>query len=75
MKFNNIQSEYFDLAREKGVNFVISKQKETALMADGYSELIAKIIVDKDKCEIAHALASQPELSMDIKIYTIFNSN
>ena len=76
LKLNNtIQPEYFDLAREKGMKFAIEEQKKTVFMADGYSELIAKTIVSKDKYEIAHALASQSELSMDIKIYTIFCSN
>lgn len=76
LKLNNtIQPEYFDLAREKGMNFAVEEQNKIILIADGYSELITKIIIDKDKYRIAHALASQPELSMDIKIYTIFCSN
>lgn len=76
LKLNNtIQPEYFDLAREKGMKFAVEEQNKIILIADGYSELIAKTIVSKDKYGIAHALASQSELSMDIKIYTIFCSN
>lgn len=76
LKLNNtIQPEYFDLAREKGMKFAVEEQNKIILIADGYSELITKIIIDKDKYRIAHALASQSELSMDIKIYTIFCSN
>lgn len=40
----------------------------------GYSSTFAQHIVNSDKFNIAEAVGSQPDLSMDMKVWTIFNT-
>lgn len=43
------------------------------LVEVGYSETFAKIIATDDKFDIAYAVGTQEDLSMDMKVWTIYN--
>lgn len=61
------------MALEHDIDYVRKYKKNQELIILGYSELMAKYIAkDSDKHERAVALASQPGLSMDVKILAIF---
>ena len=42
------------------------------LIQDGYSEIFARYLISNDKFEVAHAVATQKDLSMDMKAMIIF---
>ena len=76
--FDSIKCKYFisdkykHVAIEQSIKQAIVNSKLDTLVEDGYSEAVASIIIQKEKFSIAHAVASQKELSMDVKILTIF---
>ena len=44
------------------------------LIQDGYSESFARYLVYHSKFDVAHAVGTQKDLSMDMKVMTIFNA-
>lgn len=50
---------------------VVKNRRKKELVALGYSELLSAYFADNGKYEIAKAVASQPELSMEMKILAI----
>lgn len=64
--------KYKKIAIEISPENAKAEYHKDALIEDGYCELISQIIVNKGKFDLAHALAQQKELSMDIRIATIF---
>lgn len=63
-------------AMEAGINVVRHEIKIDELVAAKYSEAMAKYIIEKlGKYDVAKVLASQPGLSMDAKVITLFAKN
>lgn len=60
------------LALSVGVDQVIAVRARRELVTLGYSETFAGYLIDIGKYEIAKVAASQPELSMDMKVLMIF---
>lgn len=44
------------------------------LIQDGYSESFARYLIYHSKFDVAHAVGTQKDLSMDMKVMTIFNA-
>ena len=70
----NLSEEYKLMAIKYGVDYALHYHQASILIEDGYSEAFAHFIANKGKFEIAHTVASQKDLSMDIKVLTIFYS-
>ena len=68
----DLPEKYKKIAIESSCDEARHEYETDTLIEDGYAELISQIIVNKQKFTLAHALAQQKELSMDIKIATIF---
>ena len=45
------------------------------LSQDGYSATFAHYLIYHDKFNVAHAVGTQKDLSMDMKVMTIYNTN
>lgn len=69
---NNLPEKYKKLAIDVSIDYAIEQYKINTLIEDGYSEPFAVYINKIDKFEKAHALGSQNDLSMDIKVLSIF---
>lgn len=71
-------SDWSDDDKRLIIDVGISKARLTAnarkLVEVGYSETFAKAIVMNDKFDIAYAVGTQEDLSMDMKVWTIYNS-
>lgn len=65
--------EHKKLALALNINAAQDKITEDELVALGYSRPFASIITQKCRTSIAKAVASQPELSMDMKALMILN--
>lgn len=70
----NLPENYKKLAIDVSINHAIGQYKINTLIEDGYSEPFAVYINKIDKFEKAHALGSQNDLSMDIKVLSIFTN-
>jgi hypothetical protein len=72
----NWADEYKQLAMEIGLSAASLQRKVDILTKLGYSETFARAISGSNNkvFEIAEAVGSQPDLSMDMKVWTIFNS-
>ena len=68
----DLPEKYKKIAIESSCDEARHEYETDTLIEDGYAELISQIIVNKQRFTLAHALAQQKELSMDIKIATIF---
>ena len=66
--------EYKTMARELGIGNAQNIMREKELVNLGYSETFAKTVIVRKKYDIAAAVGSLPDLSMDMKVWTIFNS-
>ena len=72
---NEWSDKYKKLAIEIGLEQATYQKKFEILRDLGYSETFAKIIINSDKFVIAEAVGSQKDLSMDMKVWTIFTYN
>lgn len=73
--FNAVKSlpeNYKKLAIDISIDYAIGQYKIDTLIEDGYSEPFAAYITNIGKFEKAHALGSQNDLSMDVKVLSIF---
>ena len=70
---NKWSDEYKGLARAAGVKVATHKMDVTELISYGYSVPFADYIVKNKKFEVAKAVGSQPDLSMDMKVLMIMN--
>lgn len=61
------------LALEIGVKNAAAKIGFETLVSLGYSDTFAQLLIDMGKYDIAKAVGSQEDLSMDMKVYVIFN--
>lgn len=64
--------EYKRLALSIGIDNAIDRMKTDSLVQLGFSQTFAQLIIDEDKYETAISVASQPDLSMDMKCWLIF---
>jgi hypothetical protein len=72
-EISDLPDNYRLLALECGVCRARKAYHRDALIEDGYSKPFVEYLVAKNKFEIAHALGSQKDLSMDMKVFTIFS--
>lgn len=62
---------YKQMAIDSSIEIATNEYHINILLEDGYSKPFAAHIVKADKFDIAHAIGSQPDLSMDMKVLTI----
>ena len=67
----SLPEEYKNVALVSGVRVAVETYQISTLVEDGYSLPFATHIVSIDKFNIAHAVGSQKDLSMDLKVLTI----
>ena len=67
-----LPEEYKQLAIEVDVDYAAQIYRQHILIKDGYSEPFALCVINNGKFDIAHAVGSQKDLSMDMKVWTIF---
>lgn len=65
--------EYKKLAMSTSISVAKDRIEEDKLIALGYSRPFASMIIQKGRYTIAEAVASQPELSMDMRALMILN--
>lgn len=70
-KIYNLPSKYHLMAINHSINYALQTYQRDTLIEDGYSEVFAQHIVSINKFDIAHAVASQKDLSMDMKVFAI----
>lgn len=63
--------QYYQMAIDHSINYAFETYQKDALIEDGYSEAFAHYIISINKFDIAHAVGSQKDLSMDVKVLTI----
>lgn len=68
----NLPENYKKLAIDVSIDYAIGQYRINTLIEDGYSEPFATYVTSIGKFEKAHALGSQNDLSMDIKVLSIF---
>lgn len=69
---NKWDEKYKLLALEYSISWASKRMNVDELVTMGYSEAFAQCIIDAKKYTIAKAVASQPDLSMDMKCWLIF---
>lgn len=73
LNISSWDDEYKTMARSIGIRetrAVLNVKKLTEL---GYSEAFAKLVIDKNLYNTAYAVGTQEGLSMDMKVWAIFN--
>ncbi len=68
----NSPDKYKAMAIETNISTAIYQFGIDTLIEDGYSEAFANYIVAQNKFEVAHAVSTQKDFSMDVKVLTIF---
>ena len=69
----DLPEQYRPLVIEGGKKYAYDNYNIDTLVEDGYSKPFATHIVKSDKFDIAHAIGSQKDLSMDMKVLYILN--
>lgn len=69
---SKLSEQYKLMAINSSVDNAMNAYRVSMLVEDGYSEAFALYIVNVGKFEVAHALSSQKDLSMDVKVLTMF---
>lgn len=67
----NLPSQYHSMAISHNIKFALTAHQKDTLIEDGYSETFATHIISVGKFDIAHAVGSQKDLSMDVKVLAI----
>lgn len=67
----NLPKDYQKIAIDVSIGVAVESYRINTLIEDGYSVLFAKYIIDTDRFDIAHAVGSQKDLSMDMKVLVI----
>lgn len=68
----NLPDQYKAIAIETNIKTAFDQFHVDTLIEDGYSEAFANYIVNQNKFDVAHAAGTQKDLSMDMKVLTIF---
>lgn len=66
-----LPSQYYQMAIDHSINHAFETYRKDVLIEDGYSDAFAHHIISINKFDIAHAVGSQKDLSMDVKVLTI----
>lgn len=77
LEFSSVKElpdKYRQMAIEVGEKGAYRNYYFDTLVQDGYSEAFANYLVYRDKFRVAHAVGTQKDLSMDMKVMTIFNT-
>jgi hypothetical protein len=72
-EIENIPAEHQQMAIDISLAHALRQYQKDTLINDGYSEVFASHILDEKKFDVAHALGSQKDLSMDVKVWAIFH--
>lgn len=59
------------LAMKTSIDYVKKERERSALASCGYSQAFTEWVVQNDKFDVAYAVGSQKDLSMDMKVLTI----
>lgn len=68
----NLPDKYKQMAVNDSISQAITNYRVDTLTEDGYSLPFVHYMVKNNKFEVAHALGSQKDLSMDMKVLGIF---
>lgn len=69
-----LSEKYKQMAIKTNENIAYKTYTIDTLIQDGYSECFANYLVYHSKFDVAHAVGTQKDLSMDMKVMTIFNA-
>jgi hypothetical protein len=69
-----LPEKYEHLIIEQSYSDAIVQMELDNLLEDGYSEIFAKQIVAEDRYHLAHAIASQEGVSMDMRVWYIYTN-
>lgn len=69
-----LPDKYKQMAIETSEGIAYETYTIDTLIQDGYSETFAHYLIYHDKFNVAHAVGTQKDLSMDMKVMTIFNA-
>lgn len=67
----NLPTQYHQIAINHSIDHALKTYQRDTLLEDGYSEAFTHHIVNINKFDIAHAVGSQKDLSMDVKVLVI----
>lgn len=67
-----LPEQYKLMALGSSIETATTAYQVATLIEDGYSEAFTHYIANNAKFEVAHALASQKDLSMDVKVLAMF---
>jgi hypothetical protein len=71
----DLPEDYKKIAINISIEAAVENYRRHTLIEDGYSLAFATHIVNSGKFDIAHAVGSQKDLSMDIKVLSILYNN
>ena len=71
-KNKRLPEKYEHLIIEQSYFDALTQMEIDNLIEDGYSEIFAKQVVAEDKYHLAHAIASQEGVSMDMRVWYIY---
>ncbi|MBR1998394.1 MAG: hypothetical protein IJ993_08250 [Akkermansia sp.] len=69
-----LPEKYNHLIIEQSYSDALTQMEIDNLLEDGYSEIFAKQIVAEDRYHLAHAIASQEGVSMDMRVWYIYTN-
>ena len=72
--FDRLPEKYGHLIIEQSYSDALKQMEIDNLLEDGYSEIFAKQIVAEDRYHLAHAIASQEGVSMDMRVWYIYTN-
>ena len=67
----DLPEDYKKMAIDLNLNFAVTNYQINTLVEDGYSLPFATHMVNTDNFDVAHAVGSQKDLSMDMKVLAI----
>ena len=71
---SRLPEKYEHLIIEQSYSDALEQMEIGNLLEDGYSEIFAKQIVAEDRYHLAHAIASQEGVSMDMRVWYIYTN-
>jgi hypothetical protein len=69
----DLPEQYKPLVIEHSLSHAYDKYHTDTLVEDGYSQAFASHLAQSNKFDVAHAIGSQKDLSMDMKVLYILN--
>lgn len=73
-KNKRLPEKYEHLIIEQSYSDALTQMEIDNLIEDGYSEIFAKQIVAENRYHLAHAIASQEGVSMDMRVWYIYTN-